>query len=76
MKIVKWERSEDGFTNSKCGSYKIKPLYSGCVKAQWYEATYYAEKIARHCATQGFAKHMCQRHADEKEDREKQEEQA
>jgi hypothetical protein len=34
---VKWNRSDDGFTDSKCGRFSITPLWCGRVKPQWYE---------------------------------------
>lgn len=34
---VRWGRSEDGFTDSKCGRFSINPLWGGCANPQWYE---------------------------------------
>lgn len=61
-KAIKWGRSEDGYVDSKCRRYKIKPLYFGCVKPQWFEARYYAEVISRWCSTQREAKEVCEGH--------------
>jgi len=27
---IKWNRSEDGFTSSKCGRFTITPMFRGC----------------------------------------------
>jgi hypothetical protein len=36
-RLVKWNRSEEGYCESKCGRYLIKPLYCGQTTAQMYE---------------------------------------
>jgi hypothetical protein len=35
--MVRWNRSDEGFATSKCGRYKIEPLYWGCVRPQSYQ---------------------------------------
>ena len=37
MAAVKWERSKDGFCKSKCGRFRIKPIFAGRVKPIWYQ---------------------------------------
>ena len=34
---VQWGRSEDGFVESKCGRFKIKPIFAGRYKPIWYQ---------------------------------------
>lgn len=64
---IRWGRSEDGYVDSRCGRFKIRPLYCSCVKPQWYETTYYGKTISRWCSTQRDAKVVCQCHFDKME---------
>ena len=34
---IQWRRSQDGFTTSKCGRYKIKPVFASRVQPIWYQ---------------------------------------
>lgn len=34
---IKWNRSNEGFAESKCGRFSITPLYCGTTRAQLYQ---------------------------------------
>lgn len=44
---VKWNKSTEGFTQSKCGRFRIQPLYMGTTRAQAYEL--YDERTHGRC---------------------------
>jgi hypothetical protein len=41
MKLLRWHRSNEGFTTTHCGHYKIQPEYWGRCNAQSYRLVYY-----------------------------------
>jgi len=41
---VKWERSEEGYVDSKCGRFEIVPLFCGTTRPQYYEM-YYTDPV-------------------------------
>jgi hypothetical protein len=58
---VKWKRSDDGYVESTCGRFGIKPLWCGRTTPQFYDAVYRAddrtcEVIVRMVNTQREAK--------------------
>ncbi len=34
--MPEWGRSDDGYCDSKCGRFEIRPIYSGRVQPIWY----------------------------------------
>lgn len=38
--MLKWNKSREGFTESKCGKFNISPQYWGCCKPQNYIMQY------------------------------------
>jgi len=65
--VIKWHRSEDGFCSSKCGRYKIKPLYMGRAQPVMFRITDTVTKKAH----EGFTQRDCKTWADPpKDDRE------
>jgi len=37
MTEVQWGRSEDGYAESKCGRFRIIPIFAGRVQPIWYQ---------------------------------------
>jgi hypothetical protein len=35
---IKWNRSQDGFTTSKCGRFSINPIFRGCERPNGFVA--------------------------------------
>ena len=62
MKKVKWNRSEDGFVNSKCGDYRIVPKWWGRVQPQEFVLEFMGKRICSR-DTQREAKEQAQIHA-------------
>ena len=42
--LIKWERSDEGYCDSKCGRFDIVPLYCGTTRPQYY-ACYYTDPV-------------------------------
>lgn len=53
---VRWKRSDEGFVDSHCGRWHIKPLYFGCVKPQFYELYRDGQRQGVYYSTQADAK--------------------
>ena len=72
MTTLRWNRSEDGFTDSKCGRYSIEAYFIGRTTPQGYAVYCNDEspprKINRYCPTQRDAKRVAQRDADKTEE--------
>jgi hypothetical protein len=62
LKKVKWNRSEDGFVNSKCGDYRIVPKWWGRVQPQEFVLEFMGKRICSR-DTQREAKEQAQIHA-------------
>ena len=61
MKRIKWNRSREGFKNSKCGRFEIIPKFCGCTEAQAYtlqrrNSDGGVREISLYCETQREAK--------------------
>jgi hypothetical protein len=37
---IKWERSEEGYCDSKCDRFEIVPLFCGTTRPQYYDLYY------------------------------------
>lgn len=64
--LIQWKRSEEGFTESKCGRFEIEPIFIGRTTPQAFQL-YYREtafvprkKIRGFCDTQREAKNYAQ----------------
>lgn len=55
---IKWNRSEDGYVDSKCGRFQIRPLFCGRTRPIWFLATdtTTTNKKSSYCNTQKEAK--------------------
>jgi len=59
---IQWNRSEDGYVESKCGMWKITPLYWGCVRPQNYQLWLGSKKCGGFHETQTEAKKAAERY--------------
>lgn len=60
--MVKWNRSEDGYTESKCGHFRIEPIFMGRTTAQAYHLYADGVKVMQYCDTQREAKEYAERY--------------
>lgn len=54
--MIEWKRSNDGFAESKCGRYRITPLYFSCVKPQSFTLWRGSVRVVYMAGTQREAK--------------------
>lgn len=54
--MVKWNRSVEGFAESKCGRFEIEPLFMGRVSPQAYQLRVDGKVAFRYLNTQKDAK--------------------
>lgn len=43
-RLIKWNRSDEGYVDSKCGRFDIEPLYCGTTRPQYYRC-YYTDPV-------------------------------
>jgi ribosomal protein S27AE len=60
---VQWSPSRDGYVESRCGRWRIRPLFSGHVKPAWFELLHDGVVVERNIATQRDAKARAAHHA-------------
>jgi hypothetical protein len=53
---VRWGPSKDGYVESKCGRWRICPLFSGRVRPAWFELLRDGAVVERNIDTQRTAK--------------------
>lgn len=58
---IKWNRSSDGFCDSKDGKWKITPLYMSCVNPQAFKLEYEGKVVDSMASTQREAKESAER---------------
>lgn len=68
--MLQWKRSEDGYTETKCGHYEIEPRHNHSTRPQWFVLYYRPtpdskrEELHYFNDTQRDAKASAQFHAD------------
>lgn len=50
--MIRWKRSKDGYVDSHCGHWSIRPMYGGSTTPQWFDLHRDAKLVRRFCNTQ------------------------
>lgn len=58
---IKWNKSRDGYAESKCGDWRIVPLCCGTTVPQFYDLFFKGEKVSSLNETQREAKESAER---------------
>ena len=65
-RVIKWQRSDEGYCDSHCGRFEIVPLFCGTTRPQYYDC-YYTDpfdlsrvKVTSLADTQASCKDECE----------------